>query len=1422
MAAQTVPTGDEEEAAGATYGRYLPVTVGGCSTAALVDSGNLWRTAVSWRFAQRMGLTEADLRPLPVASIATAKEGARLEVMGETRRKLQLRLGGLTQHLCIRPVVVRGLAMDMNLSGPLLKLHRIDQLHSRGCLRFQGQDLPLLTAGDLRADRRPVCGSPVYVAQATTIAPMTWAPVQLRAPAVEKRTMPAGDAILQGCAEFMSRTDTHPWMGALVRCDADGALIGGVFNSRPETIRIKEGLRYGDITLVEDPDPALLAGEDQLAGMAPATLASGNLRRQKGLTPPEGLPEATGTEARPQTEDEKKQWIQKQFKLQESPCLKTEEDVRRATALLLKYWDVFSRDGDCGKTDLLEHAIVVDKDKTPIRCKRRPVNPALEQSLKDQLELWKKQGVIEPTNSAWSFPLLAVPKKNGKVRWVTDFRLLNEISRRDAYPVPSIEDNLAKLSGSACFSAVDGCAAFHAISIREQDRDYTAFATPWGAWRYARMPFGLCNAPATYCRLVDMVLAGINTSDALPYLDDTCVHSKDLEGHFGALEKVLEAHLKAGLRLQADKCQLFRDSIEYLGHEISARGVRPMPAYTEVVAKWPLPTTRTQVRTFLGKTGYYRRFVPSYSAIAAPLTSIVGQTDAATERAPLTLTPEMRHAFEELQRQLLQAPILAYPRFDSSEPFILDTDWSQAANTMGAVLSQRQDGEERAICYGAKKLSTAQANYPSNKGELAAVIYFMRLWRYYLQFRRFVLRTDAVALKWIRTMEAPAGMISRWLDTLANFDFEVQHRAATKHGNADALSRVDHAEAAEPDDPAAEQMYALERKQPWTRTELLELQLADEDLRQVHKWLTRRRAPDSLEARALSVDGQIYAGQFDSLELDDDGLANLRRYDSRAPSGARQLKVCLPRETWDEAMRVVHETGSHMAVLATMTRLQRNAYFPHMKREVTDFIASCRRCQESGRAPKAQRHTLVSQHEGYPFQRISCDYVGPIRESKQGSCYLLTVKDTFSRWLEAFPVATATAMGTVKLLEKEIFARYAIPDTIHTDCGTQFTSRLFREVGRVLGIRVTTTPPYNPKSNPVERAHRDLGAALRAVVGPDMADWESALPQVLFAMRTAVCSSTGLAPYQILFGRDASQPIDLVFGGPPTEGPEAPGDHHRYAAKLTERIQRAHTYARQHLGTAVRRQRRQYHLDRRTFEAGALVWLFTPVTKAGESKKLTSCYSGPWQIVEKINELTFRLRPSPGWSDEKGERVCSIDRLKPYRPPRDADGLEPPSAPPEDGDDLSLAGDEFAEMLQLPRGHQDPGPSGPRLWPHHDDPGGGDDPPPDLGPDLDPDPEPDPGPDPEPEPRPPDARPPPPPPPGEPPRRRLRPRGALRRPARFRDAASGSEYDASHSSGSARRRLARDRDPDWAPRAEDDSDSDSGGAVAVVPPGSPV
>ena len=283
--------------------------------------------------------------------------------------------------------------------------------------------------------------------------------------------------------------------------------------------------------------------------------------------------------------------------------------------------------------------------------------------------------------------------------------------------------------------------------------------------------------------------------------------------------------------------------------------------------------------------------------------------------------------------------------------------------------------------------------------------------------------------------------------------------------------------------------------------------------------------------------------------------------------------------------------------------------------------------------------------------------------------------DAQTRWIEAFPIRAATAEKVVDCLEKEIFSRYAYPETLHSDQGAQFTGRLLKEVGDLLDIVVTHTPAYNPKSNRVEHFHRDLKAALRGIQAEKKVDWEEALPAILFAARTTENRQTGFSPYQILFARDPHIPLAVIEAPLAAKASEVPLLD--YMKRHHHKMEAVKELTREHLQQSVHRQRQYYRDKLYTYHEGQKVWLFTP--PEGVSRKLHRGYTGPWTIKGRINLTTYKLEPADGWT-WRASLVVSCDRLKQYFTPAKRLSLYEPN-PDLDPADYECRGNESLETL---------------------------------------------------------------------------------------------------------------------------------------------
>ena len=444
--------------------------------------------------------------------------------------------------------------------------------------------------------------------------------------------------------------------------------------------------------------------------------------------------------------------------------------------------DIFlGPDGKLGRTPLVQHSIDTGNAK-PIRA--RAYKPALKRKavIEEQLEQMLEGDQIEPSDSPWASPVVLVTKKDGSPRFCVDYRGLNSVTKKDSYPIPNITDCIDSLSGAKWFSTLDLASGYWQCEVTEEDRYKTAFTTHKGLFQFKVLPFGLTNAPATFERLMERVLNGLQWERCLVYLDDVICFGKTFEEASENLECVFSRLRAASLTLKPKKCNLFQRKVAFLGHVVSEAGVQCDPEKISAVKEWEVPHTVTGVRSYLGFCNYYRRYVKSFAQVASPLTTLT------QKNKPFVWTPHCQESFETLKSLLTESPILAYPTQGEGDKFILDTDASNFG--IGGVLSQIQDGKERVIAYASKTLSRTQRKYCTTYKELLAVVTFMKHFRHYLLGQvSFTVRTDHSSLRWLMNFKDADGMIARWILSMQSFNFEIIHRRGVDHGNADGLSR---------------------------------------------------------------------------------------------------------------------------------------------------------------------------------------------------------------------------------------------------------------------------------------------------------------------------------------------------------------------------------------------------------------------------------------------------------------------------------------------------------------------------------------------------------------------------------------------------------------------------------------------------------
>ena len=939
------------------------------------------------------------------------------------------------------------------------------------------------------------------------------------------------------------------------------------------------------------------------------------------------------------------------------------DDVKQSLReMLRKYSDVLSRnDLDLGWCDVVVHQIDTGTHK-PFRQTMRRYPPAHLRTIDDGLDGMLKQGVIEPTSSPWASNIVLARKKDGSYRVCIDYRQLNELTKKDAYPLPRTDECFDALSGSCLFSTFDLRSGYYQLALNPNDSEKTAFITRRGMFKFRTMPFGLCNAVSSFQRAMDLVLNGLNLETLLCYLDDIVVFSRTPEEHLERLECLLQRLKDANLKLKPSKCQLFQRRVSFLGHVVSAEGIQTDPEKIRLIAEWPAPRTLKEVRGFLGLTGYYRRFIYGYSEIVSPLHALMKKNRA------FAWSDECQASFEELKKRLQGPPILALPNEEGV--FLLDTDASDFC--IGAVLSQLQDGQERVVSYAGRALSANERNYCITRKELLAVVYYLKYFKQYLLGHKFIVRTDHAALTWLRRTPEPIGQNARWLEQLEEYTFEVQHRPGARHGNADAMSRrpclnkpsctachdvVARATTADPvDSTGARPDPGSERKetgemllgphvrtsvlrdgpadQPigWTKEEIAAAQRDDPEIQFIiglKEKYTEKPAWKVVEGQSAAV--KTLWHEFCRLEFHGEVLC--RRWTPVYGPNVT-LQVIIPRKLRDDFIRLVHSglTGGHLGRSKTEHQLQRRAYWPGWRDDVMSAVKRCKDCASYHRGSAPKQTPLQPFVAGEPFEIISIDVTGKHPKSYQGNEYIVTIVDLFSKWSEAVPVKNHTAPVVAKVLMDHVVYRMGTPLRILSDQGREFQSLLFQELCERLDIDKIRTSPYQPSTNGVcERFHKTLNSMLAKVIAENQRDWDTKLPAVMAAYRAARHSSTGFSPNLLVLGRENRAPVDLVLG-PIFEDTEG-SNNRTYDEYVDDQLcvyQEAHRLAREHLGTAAERRKVGYDLrvKSKSFQKGDWVWYLYPRRYQQRSPKWSKQYTGPYHVVKVIPPCDYVLQKS--------------------------------------------------------------------------------------------------------------------------------------------------------------------------------------------------
>ena len=913
--------------------------------------------------------------------------------------------------------------------------------------------------------------------------------------------------------------------------------------------------------------------------------------------------------------------------------------------LCLNYPTIWnSGDLPLSSTSLAVCNLELEGNPKPVKIAVRPMSECKKAITREKIQEMLKEGIITVSESTWAAPVVLVPKVNDEWRLCIDYRELNKALKVTSWPLPRMHQVSDRMRGIRFVCALDLLQGYYQIELTQESRHLTAFQTTEGLYQYTRLPFGLAVAPAIFQHFVDDLLGSLRPYKVEAYLDDFLLKGETWSAFLQNAQDLFEKCKKHHVQFKPQKCDMGLKELAFLGYLISMEGIRPIPLKTLPVQMFKIPSTRKQLKSFLGMAGYYRKFVKDYASKAAILHGL--------DRNDITFTwtPAHQEAFDLLKNEICEATLLAHP--DYSKTFIIDCDASNIG--LGAVLSQPgEEKKEKPISFASRKLTGAEIKWGATELEAFAVVWALEIFRPWIDGCQVEVRTDHSPLLWLQKNVNKTPKLARWVLRLQEFNFNLQHRPGKAQVVADALSRhpldrqpndnfdfdavekgknmftdvvvgecvlkigkdtngadVNENERVLWQDPALIPSKESRKIEPFTKERLLE----EIELCPICMWALQKINNESLQnPRWLNkINGR--------LERDSEGRIWVVTAVRRATNSARGTidqtgrirRILIPSGMIQGILQRIHggSHGGHFAYDKTLLKIREKFYWPTLKTDVRRFIMGCALCWSVGRNPEGRLRPKAILPTGSPGEVIAMDFFGPLPKTQRKNRFILVIIDHFTRWVLVEPLINAKAYSVVQTIIDRWIPTHGLPRIILSDNGPHFRSKITTKLCEKLGIRNIFSTPYHPQGNGVVEAFmRPLKKILSIQVSEMGNHWDLCCSAASYAYNSTPHVLTQRSPFFLMHGFEALLPVQREL-----ELPMEPRISDLWIKGLWEARRMVF------MNHIEEHRRRQVALKGTGFPLNSFVALkHSSNDRNDEYGKLGSLMSGPWKVVKKTS-----------------------------------------------------------------------------------------------------------------------------------------------------------------------------------------------------------